>query len=251
MAASKIPRVCRQVGTIQEQLGFDNEAPVRARAKVPAKWGGNGMSLTPEKNSLRIQQAFIKHMLALLESIDYCLSKQYVLPCLTLLYAGIDVIASLEARPREAVKKSFTRWVSKYLLKDGSFQCNAVDLYAARCGVIHTFTPESDLSRAGKARQIAYAWGDADVSKLIKASDILGRRDIVSVHLRDLVAAFRRAFVAYLEEIDSSPEKQRVFEKAAGIWFVPADKNLVDELLELHQRWEIQQRQPPPQSAKI
>jgi len=200
------------------------------------------MSLTPEEKLLRTQQAFSHHMFALLESIDYCISKQYVLPCLTLLYSGIDIVASLEARPNEPVNKSFTRWVKKYLLKHGAFQCNAIDLYAARCGVVHTFTPESDLSRKGKARQIAYAWGDADVSKLNKASDILGRKDVVSVHLHDLVVAFRHSIVAYLEEIDSSPAKQQLFEKAAGLWFVPTDKSLVDELIELHQRWEDQNR---------
>jgi hypothetical protein len=31
-----------------------------------------------------------------------------------------------------------------------------LELYAARCGVLHTFTPDSDLSRDNKARRIVY-----------------------------------------------------------------------------------------------
>jgi hypothetical protein len=40
--------------------------------------------------------AFEENLIALLESIEDCLTKRRILPCLMLLYSGIDVVASLE-----------------------------------------------------------------------------------------------------------------------------------------------------------
>jgi hypothetical protein len=36
------------------------------------------------------------------------------------------------------------------------------DLWGARCGLLHTFTPASDKSRAGIARELKYVRGDKD-----------------------------------------------------------------------------------------
>jgi len=90
-------------------------------------------------------------------AINSCEANKFVLPALMLIYSGIDILASLERRKGEGTKASFTRWVDEYLLKAVSLPCTSLELYAARCGILHTLTPESDLSRKGKAREVGYA----------------------------------------------------------------------------------------------
>src|SRR6266702_6028978 len=135
-----------------------------------------------------LMEAFYKHMVDLLASIDDCASKNRLLPCLTLLYSGIDVMASLDALPNEANQASFVRWVDRYLSIN---DCTPLDIYAARCGIVHTFAADSRLARDGKAKKIAYAWGTGKVEKLKLASLALGRQDWQCLHIGELVIAFR------------------------------------------------------------
>ncbi len=102
-------------------------------------------------------KTFERHMDTLFGAINSCEANKFVLPALMLIYSGIDILASLERRKGEGTKASFTRWVDEYLLKAVSLPCTSLELYAARCGILHTLTPESDLSRKGKAREVGYA----------------------------------------------------------------------------------------------
>jgi hypothetical protein len=179
-------------------------------------------------------EVFYKHIAGLIECIEDCLTKRHILPCLTLLYSGIDVISSLEAEQNERVQESFMRWVDAYLLKAGTFRCSALDLYAARCAIVHTFTAQSDLSRSGKARKVYYAWGTADEANLDQVSQILGKRDVICVHVQDLIDSFRIATANYLEEVEKQPERQKNIECKAGLWFTDVHPSRVDMLLALH-----------------
>jgi len=77
------------------------------------------------------------------------------------IYSAIDAMGLLDAPPEqtEANGKSFQAWVKKYLLSNPEILFNEIDLWAARCSVLHTFTSQSDLSNRGKARQIQYYSG--------------------------------------------------------------------------------------------
>lgn len=83
-------------------------------------------------------KAFDDNVTQLFDAIEDCLAKGRLLPCLTLLYSGIDVIASLERKPGEGACAAFVRWTEENLLKVHPLQCTGLELYAARCGVVHT-----------------------------------------------------------------------------------------------------------------
>ncbi len=183
--------------------------------------------------------SFYKHMIDLLDSIEDCEAKRRTLPCLTLLYAGMDVMASLDSLPSEGIQASFVRWINSYLLLGRSFECTALDLYAARCGVVHTFTPDSDLHRKGKVRKIQYAWGNADVDKLARSTQALGY-DTASVHLRDLIDAFRDAVANQIDAIEKDQAKRDRFEAMSGLWFCNLNKSVMDDFLKLVDRSEIE-----------
>jgi hypothetical protein len=173
-------------------------------------------------------------MFDLFESIEDCFAKNRILPCLALVYSGIDVVASLEAKPNEKVKAYFVKWVESYLLKAGSLKCSGIELYAARCGIVHTFTSRSDFSKKGKARSIYYAWGNAEVSDFERASTILGRSDVVMIHVRDLIDTFRQAVVNFLDDIEAQPHREQKIESALGHWFMDLNPKEIKTLINLH-----------------
>src|ERR1700724_1775650 len=142
-----------------------------------------------------------KHMIDLQDAIEESYAKARYIPCLVLLYSGIDVAASLEPNLGHGVGDRFKKWVDRYMLKSSSLKCTATDLFAARCAVVHTFTPESDLSKGGKARVMGYAFGTAELDKLNKASDITGQSRQVNVYARALIDAFYDGFRMYLAEV--------------------------------------------------
>jgi hypothetical protein len=176
-------------------------------------------------------KAFYRHIADLIESIDDCAKKCRILPCLTLLYSGIDVMASLDAEPGEGVQTIFVRWVDKYLLQRQTVECTAIDLYAARCGIVHTFTADSDLYKRGKAKKIAYAWGLGKASDLKRANVELGFAEWRSIHVGDLVQAFRNAIATHLEHIETDPASKARFERASGLWFNSVDGRAVTDFL--------------------
>ncbi len=171
-------------------------------------------------------------MYALIEAVEDCLEKRRVMPSLVLLYTAIDVVASLERRHDEGTRASFTRWVDSYLLNRRSLGCTPLELYAARCGVLHTFTAESDLSRAGKTREVVYAWGNQKKEDLQEAIR-LTNRDWVALHVGDLIDAFREALLLYVEEIEKDPGRQKLVEKRAGVWLTNMNPELLHKFLAL------------------
>ena len=89
-----------------------------------------------------------------------------VVPSMMMCYATIDILAAL-ARPPGAAESTgddFRKWVDHYLLLGSCLVCTADDLWGARCGLLHTYAPESRDSRKGKARKLLYVAGVLDNS---------------------------------------------------------------------------------------
>src|SRR4051794_28242930 len=90
-----------------------------------------------------------------------CLNTGLVLPCVALIYSAIDQLACLDRAPehKDVQRDDFIKWVDTYLLPGSGLNCSAIDLYGARCGVLHSQSPQSRLSRLGEAKQLCYARG--------------------------------------------------------------------------------------------
>jgi hypothetical protein len=141
-------------------------------------------------------------------STEMAIQAEMYLPALILIYAGIDTAAWLACTsPDEGVRSRFCRWVDRWLVPAKQIGCTSLDLYGARCGVLHTFTSDSDLSRAGKARRICYAFGGTTAQQLQDMLERSGRADCVAVHLGDLFEAFRLGLADYLEHALSDPQQ--------------------------------------------
>jgi hypothetical protein len=164
------------------------------------------------------RQVFETVAAELVQTVDVLSERQLRLPALLVLYAGIDIMASLD-RPEsssEVKPTDFVKWADRYLLAGTRLACSAEDLYAARCGLLHTYVAESRRSRDGKATQIWYAWGDASAEELQARINVAEVPPAVAVHVGDLSAAFRLGIERFKQSIlDESEKANLVYERAA------------------------------------
>jgi hypothetical protein len=76
---------------------------------------------------------------------------------LVVLYALIDTVGLVDNQfgKTSANRTTFKNWINTYV-NVSSLNVSADDIYAARCGILHSFSSESDLSRKGRAKEIQY-----------------------------------------------------------------------------------------------
>ena len=168
----------------------------------------------------------------LISAIEDCRDRKQILPCITLIYCGIDIVASLEKNKGEGTASAFQRWTNNYLLPEKIFGCSSKDLYGARCGVVHTFSSASDYSRIGKARQIIYAWGKASANDLQRIAKTIKRNDIV-IHLDELITSYKNGVNNFFSELSKDPERVKMVTNNAGLWFTNMDISKVKNALNI------------------
>jgi hypothetical protein len=141
---------------------------------------------------------FYKNYFQIFRSIELCIENKLILPALTLIYIGIDTFAWV-AYGDIATKTRFVRWVENYMYKAKKLWPRPIDLYAARCAILHTLTPYSDLSKSKQAIPLAYAWGNAETEGLERNIETLMPDQLSCVHLNDLFESFKLGVVDFLE----------------------------------------------------
>jgi len=105
-------------------------------------------------------------MIQLRDGVRDLFASNRTLPGFLLLYTSIDIIASL-TRPKHAEatnSKFFKDWVNAYMLPGSDLQCDAEAIWGARCGLLHTLTAESDMSRQKGTKMISYV-GDIQTTE--------------------------------------------------------------------------------------
>jgi len=158
-----------------------------------------------------------QNLMRLVAAIHLCAGHQLVTPTLILLYCGIDIAGWLATRQETTpVARRFIEWTSKYLLPGSPLKCRAVELYGARCGLVHTLTADSDLSAGGKARKIIYASGVSKVDTLQELTAFSKlEHTYVAVQLEDLIGAFAKGLEKFLGELEHNPKRaERAFVRA-------------------------------------
>ena len=158
-------------------------------------------------------KAFNKNINDLLQSIDLCFRNQFLLSGLTLLYSTLDIMAWL-SQPQsqtDVQRDDFIRWVDKYLLPNTRLSCNVIDLYAARCSIVHSYSAESKLSRNGVARPICYTSGNKDPKRLQDDLNSVEYNAVV-IHIDTLFNALKNSIDDFRKDINSNIElAERVF----------------------------------------
>lgn len=151
-----------------------------------------------------------------LNAVLSCHDQNLNIPALILVYVGIDFATSLDRSDLAAstTRADFLDWVNKYLLPGSDLKCNALDLYAARCGWIHNYTSKSSLVQQKKAKEIFYQFGLYDNEDQLQGTIKDPERAVV-VHFTRLFNAFRDGLDRWEQDFLKTPEhRARVLQNA-------------------------------------
>lgn len=145
------------------------------------------------------------------ESLKYNLAGGYINAALILCFSYLDAMASLTMPENQArgTRTDFINWVNKYMKTDPvqPYQYDGMDFYGARCGLIHQYSPYSDLSKAGSCKLFAYstypdhAYNPADDSTLVVVS------------APRLIQDFFKAMTLFMKELLSDPQLMTLVSK--------------------------------------
>lgn len=158
-------------------------------------------------NGAMSEEKLYENLMSLSRGVEACLDDSLIGPALILIYSAIDTMGWLDSHHPFATRRSFINWTERYLLTAKGLTCAAMDLYAARCGLLHTFTPNSQLSSDKKARRICYSWGKSRGEDLQRSIDLANKVDeYVAVKVEELFAAWCEGVLIFTAELESDAE---------------------------------------------
>lgn len=155
-----------------------------------------------------------------ISAIILLLQSEFHLSAAILIYSTIDTLAWLD-RPsgKTSVSRSdFVSWVDSYLLTDPPANYDAMDLYGARCGLLHSQQAGSDLSKDGRAREVWYCWGDLQPETMQSVINAEGHTD-VAVHLGDLFERLTSGMLRFISELEGQPDRAQAVARRAEAFF--------------------------------
>lgn len=141
------------------------------------------------------------------EPIRLLLEKHFLEAALKLVFSGIDTMTflGLPADAIEVTGADFIAWCDRYLQLPGRESVSSVELYGARCGLLHCHSGESRAHRQGTARLLH--WRDQGVPVRYRP-DI--DPDLVLVSVQALADAFFEAVDRFLVELFRDPSRAEV-----------------------------------------
>ena len=141
---------------------------------------------------------------------------------LKIIYSGIDWFGFLASPPAvlDASGNTFKQTGEKYILThlqsvDGTL-ITSEDLWAARCGVLHTSTPLSKLERDGNAPQVFYQFKDKTLVNMI----LNAHQMPVPIDIANLSFAFKEGSTAFLADTTEVSTLTQP-ESFSGPWISP------------------------------
>lgn len=128
----------------------------------------------------------------------------------TLILCGMDAMAYLDMpeAQQDVTRTDFIRWADCYIRFPCKEQLAGIDLYGARCAVLHQYGSVSALSRDGKCRLIGYM--DRSIPEVRYDPSV--SKELVLVSVQALAEAFFAGVDRFLVDIFSDREKARVAE---------------------------------------
>jgi hypothetical protein len=134
---------------------------------------------------------------------------------LILLYSAIDILGALDSPDGVATRATFRRWADRYMKPATTLGCSSLELYSARCGLLHNLSPTTNLTRAGVAREFIYA---SDRPTLPPGGQAPGGPFIL--HAPWLWVTFRDGASRFVVDVMNDASRSlRVDKNLAGVYF--------------------------------
>jgi len=144
----------------------------------------------------------------MLEGIKACMKVECLVSVITLVYSTIDAVSAL-TRPKHkenTESKVFINWVDQYLLPGSELSCSANDLYGARCGVLHTYSPDSGMARRGEAKPLVYRWETGpSADALVELPE-----GAIEICVEHLVKALKQGIRQFLDKVENNPDVNKL-----------------------------------------
>ncbi len=160
-------------------------------------------------------------------AVDLCIAERLHGSALILIYSLIDNLASLDrdVSHLSTTRQDFIAWVDKFVIGGSTLPCTGKDLYAARCGLLHAYEAESDLSKKGEAAPLFYAWGTASASVLdtliqhsALASSLPNASKPKAIQVEKLIDAVKHGTEAFISEVGQDKQRMcRIFARARKV----------------------------------
>jgi hypothetical protein len=138
---------------------------------------------------------------------------------LILTYAAIDAMAflSMPENQKEVHMKDFINWTEKYLKTDSrqSYQYRGIDLYGARCGIVHRHGATSSLSDRGQCKIFNYHNGSEHIY------DPSIHENLVAISWNRFIRDFFGAMEEFLADIMNDVDlKKKVDDRINHLFYV-------------------------------
>ncbi len=151
--------------------------------------------------------------------IHVCVKNNATTGAIVLTYCAMDAMAflSMHEGKQNVDKSDFKEWVKKYMKTDPGqpYQYNEEDLYGARCGIVHTYSAGSDLSRKGKCKKIVYK------PNSLKHFFLAKNKDVVVLGVNLLIQDFFDAIDKFLIDIEKDEVlKRRVVDRLPYLFHI-------------------------------
>ncbi|MEO3691673.1 hypothetical protein [Roseateles paludis] len=183
---------------------------------------------------LRLYHAvFVEHITS---DIKFCLENKRMVAGAQLLMSAIDVASGIE-RPRDKLdttRDDFISWADRYLTLSGpEYTLRGVDLYAARCGLLHGYTAQAKLISQGKA--VMLGWLD-DMMPPVRANE---DQSLVLASLAALFVAFNHGLADSISRINRNEELAALVNERMAFMFQASelDADLKTSLRQTAEDW--------------
>ena len=132
---------------------------------------------------------------------------------MVLVYSAVDILGALDSADGAATRETFVDWANRYMDPRDALGCSGLDLYSARCGLLHNWSPSTRLTKAGTAREIIYIL-DRPLSKPQSTSS-----GPVIIHPQWLWLSFRDGSSRFIEEVTNDEARfLRVTKNLEGVY---------------------------------
>ena len=158
----------------------------------------------------------------LVTAIRLCINNNLHGPALILIYSTIDILATLgrDTKHRHVKKDDFLQWVEKHLLPDSDLDCSAIDLYGARCGILHSYSPASNLSDLGSAKMLIHVWGSDSEAEFLKPVEKTEPQNVLVIHVEKLFTALIEGIIKFRANFQDVELLEKRSNEMSGNWAI-------------------------------
>lgn len=151
--------------------------------------------------------------------INVCLENGCLGSAVILIYSGIDTMAylTMPGNQTDVRRDDFVQWCAKYIRFPGQEQITGLELYSARCGMLHTYGVESRLTRDGQCRKLAYMDRSVPAIRYSQSVD----PNLVLVSIEALAKAFCDGIDRFLVDLFADSARAAVAEQRLQQLVVP------------------------------